>query len=877
MHLDTFLPPHERLAAEIAETLGGTDCPRLVVVTGPADELSAEVDALCARHERAGTGSGLKVVNLAMAEPAPNFHVADHLPQLAALRDKPGSLVVVKEAQRLSADAMATVETALRQLTAAVTCVCTVALPLPPQLRTVFPAAFARLRREGLARQVTLRPSTPSQLEAVVSALLRARPEPALLGRLWELTRGWPAAVRTLVDTYHQTDFLRIVDRHAYLTGHSAPLLPDTHEMMLSIRRMGADVFAAAKAMAVLGPLGAAAPCLVAQAVDVTEEAAVGLLDHLVQAGVLRRGRPGSRWRFRLPVTASALNAALGPFERRRLAQLAISALWQGEAQCADPGYLPDQLVIAGRMIDPERARQELLSSAGQAALNAPERSLPWLRAAAELTDDRSERVQILLTHAQTSLVHGMAHLGVASSDTVLRRYSEEIPDRQLLSVCFLHLSSMHEARDLDPLERIARGELWPYPGNRLERTVGRAFALSLLGRWQQTHDLIESARRDEEGDQVEPFIHAISPVTNLWLGVPDEFDEDVASMPERLADGRTTVGELRSHVGALLTLGELRRAEKLLDATRQLPYQLGIPSQMAMAVYRGDARTALELARKNVATSSTNGCDAYQTMMFQLAAVLQLCRGKLSRSRELVTIAQDRQPVLPHLLAVPEALYELQFGELDRARSVLLAALAEADENGVVAQTDNLWTYLADIANTGVGAEQLPVYLQRVEKIAANIGTGRAEINRLCVHALVHGDKTAAEAAIALVRERGQPLEQAVTIERLIRYGIADPALLSEVYVHFGELDALMARANTRALMRVHNVPVPGRQATVAENERLLAVLMVDGLGNRQIATVLGTSEKSVEGRLSRLFARAGYRSRVELATAVLTGQFQP
>ena len=51
----------------------------------------------------------------------------------------------------------------------------------------------------------------------------------------------------------------------------------------------------------------------------------------------------------------------------------------------------------------------------------------------------------------------------------------------------------------------------------------------------------------------------------------------------------------------------------------------------------------------------------------------------------------------------------------------------------------------------------------------------------------------------------------------------------------------------------------------------------MVDGLGNRQIATVLGTSEKSVEGRLSRLFARAGYRSRVELATAVLTGQFQP
>jgi DNA-binding NarL/FixJ family response regulator len=75
---------------------------------------------------------------------------------------------------------------------------------------------------------------------------------------------------------------------------------------------------------------------------------------------------------------------------------------------------------------------------------------------------------------------------------------------------------------------------------------------------------------------------------------------------------------------------------------------------------------------------------------------------------------------------------------------------------------------------------------------------------------------------------------------------------------------------------MRERNVAVPGRQSTVTENERLLAVLVAEGLGNKQLATVLRNSEKSVEGRLSRLFSRTGYRSRVELAMAILSDEFE-
>ena len=76
-----------------------------------------------------------------------------------------------------------------------------------------------------------------------------------------------------------------------------------------------------------------------------------------------------------------------------------------------------------------------------------------------------------------------------------------------------------------------------------------------------------------------------------------------------------------------------------------------------------------------------------------------------------------------------------------------------------------------------------------------------------------------------------------------------------------------------TAFLVRARKVAVPGRSETVAENERLLAVLIAAGLTNAQLATVLGSSEKSVEGRLTRFFNRTGYRSRAELATAALRG----
>lgn len=848
----------------------------VIALTGPAGvDSMAATEGLCALVTEAGQGKTdhrQTVVDLAFLESGPEFCLSDHL----TTSGRPGTVVLVKNVHELHPDALPGFEFTLRRLVAGgARCVCTVSLPMPPETRTAFGAVFDRLHRDRLVRPVNLRPLPRGRMGTFVTEVLGAVPEPALVTWLWELTWGWPGAIVSALKIHRDNGMMRVVDQHAYLTGHCAPALPTDHESVLALRRLGDTVWHTAKALVVLGPLGDAAPRLIAEALDLPEPEILAALTTLERTGMLRHRPTEGRWRFRTPLVAGTLKPLLGPFERRHLAVIAVSAIWSGQARATDAFHLPDQLVDAGRMTDSERARRELLACAERAAATDGDRTISWLRAAAELTADQAERAAILLTHAETCLLRGKAELCLESSGILLSDCGDDLPDGRLVPTLFLHLTALHEAGDVETLERIARGDEWPWPGTPLEQAVARAFTLSLVGRWRETHDLLEDIQRDDGAAEVAGYLRFIKPITDLWLGIPDDFDRDVATLPARVAAGAKPLGELTCHAGALVALGEFDRAERLIADTRQVAPKLGAPAQVIRAIYRGEIDEALEQARKHIAISAPNGCDAYQTVMFHLAATVQLLRGKLARSRDLVATARSRRPTLPHLLALPEAWYEVVFQEPGRARPILLTALSLADEHGVVAYTDALWATLAAVDWRLGRPDRLPEYLHRVEKIAGQLGTESAELHRLKLAALLHDDRHTADEALALTRRRGQPLDHAITIESLVRYGLADPALLPEAYALLGDLDALLARAWMRALMRKHDVTVPSRAATVAENERLLAVLMTEGLGNKQIAKALLTSEKSVEGRLSRLFTRTGYKSRVELAAAMLTGQF--
>ena len=83
------------------------------------------------------------------------------------------------------------------------------------------------------------------------------------------------------------------------------------------------------------------------------------------------------------------------------------------------------------------------------------------------------------------------------------------------------------------------------------------------------------------------------------------------------------------------------------------------------------------------------------------------------------------------------------------------------------------------------------------------------------------------------------------------------------------GELDAIGARAWAEQA-RTELARVGGRppsSGTLTTTERRVAELVGQGLQTKQVAARLFVSPKTVEGHLSRIYAKLGVTSRTELA----------
>jgi DNA-binding NarL/FixJ family response regulator len=103
----------------------------------------------------------------------------------------------------------------------------------------------------------------------------------------------------------------------------------------------------------------------------------------------------------------------------------------------------------------------------------------------------------------------------------------------------------------------------------------------------------------------------------------------------------------------------------------------------------------------------------------------------------------------------------------------------------------------------------------------------------------------------------------------------------LRAAYETYRELGAETMRRRTAHAMKAAGVDTPrnrrAKTGELTETELKLSQLVHDGLTNREIANVLMVSPKTVEVYLSRLFAKTGCASRIELAVAVSEGRIAP
>ncbi|QUQ68321.1 helix-turn-helix transcriptional regulator [Kutzneria sp. CA-103260] len=171
------------------------------------------------------------------------------------------------------------------------------------------------------------------------------------------------------------------------------------------------------------------------------------------------------------------------------------------------------------------------------------------------------------------------------------------------------------------------------------------------------------------------------------------------------------------------------------------------------------------------------------------------------------------------------------------------------------------------------IAAELLAVIEQLHQQGACRITTAIVSLAR----GLVHRDQTHAQAGAGHVRDRGYKSEMIGACLVAAQFAADPAAWLYEAYEIACQSGSQNLRDHVRGLIRDHGLPAPrprDRRDPFSDTELRIIELIRAGSTNRQIALDLNVSEKTVENHLTRLFARTGCRSRVELAAASLDGR---
>ncbi|MFI9383136.1 AAA family ATPase [Kutzneria sp. NPDC052558] len=722
--------------------------------------------------------------------------------------------------------------------------------------------------------EVRLRPLRRKETELLLTRTLQALPSRDLRAAVHRDCRGIPALVLAAVAGHRGSGALRIIDQHAYLVPpDQSPVLPADSPVLRQFQRDDPLVWEIGKALAVFHPLGDAAVGLVAEAIEADEQQVLAVLTALRAEGLLLEGP----WRFRAPLLAAALLSCLGPYDARSLSALAVTAIWQGSAHSPDHRYRLDRLVSAGRLVDPARAAEELLDGGSTHLVTEPAASVRWLGAAAERSTDPDQRAQATYRQAAGCTIAGDSAGAVANARIALTRDVDHHPTGALLELTIIELVGLQLSVGQEPLREFAETGWRSAPGGETNQLVARAAALALLDRSAEAHDLLSAFRSDwlSTGATTASMGLMLSSGAGL-LGRWADFELDCKHAP-RLAlwqEPRHKVLVAATWNWVWLLYGELGTARRVLAENGLTTGQLNPLNRMTHASLSGRWDEALELGRPALAGPDTTTTTGARVAAHQHLTGILIARGLPNRARRMLAMARAEPASLEHLLAGPDADLARLLGDPARARQVLTDGIEYAARHQLVVGVDELrWRLIELDLSVGATDAARRCLLDLVHD-AELAGTGRARRNLLMGRIAVLRDVDAAAEAMRLARRRDQLPELAGTLSVVCGYGLGDRNLLLEAYELYGELGALVPRALLRTLMRAQRVTVPGRQETVLENERLLARLVAEGLTNREVASLLETTEKSVEGRLSRLFQRIGYQSRAELANAQLTGE---
>jgi DNA-binding NarL/FixJ family response regulator len=650
-------------------------------------------------------------------------------------------------------------------------------------------------------------------------------------------------------------------------------------------------------------------PVIAAAVGEVTETDALLALDEAAALDLVRPTDAARGLRFRQPIVRWSIYEGCGPGWRIGAHARAAEAL----AERGAPATWRAGHVLRSAKRGDEDAIELLRTAADDAAPRAPAVAARWFRAALDLlgADAAPERHVALLTPLAASL--SAAGL-TAESREVLARLLALLParDRELRAGLLVMV-----ARDDQMLGRQGRArrlverELTDVRDSAARCVLHLALCLDhwfSLEREQLRSTAMLALDEARAADRPELVAEAVAQVAlgECELGATGEalIWLDVA---QRLIDGLSDE-QLAQRIDYLGVLGHANRsldrydaAAALFERALQLVRETG-QERLLVPLTVGLATVAVNLGRLDKARAlgdaARSAAQLLRNPRLHLWSELVVCRVALASGQlrealvagaDATAHAQDSWNTLlsanAHLVF---AAAQLESGEPAEARARILTQ-AGGDEFALVeCSMRPHWYGVLVEAELALGSHAAAEgWAARAEAAAAALELGSASAHAESARArvlLASGDARQASVLAMSAADRlgrvgatvqaaradvlaGRALADAgdrdAAIERLERGQAALAACGANRYRDEAarELRALGSRPSRRAYELGSGV------GALTKREREVAGLASSGLTNREIATRLFLSEKTIEGHLSRVFVKLGVASRIAIS----------
>ena len=759
--------------------------------------------------------------------------------------------------------------------------------PTPPDATVELTAMVDRLARRPHVSVIEVGPLPDGDVVTLIATRLAATPDPQLVSRCRDMSRGNPFYLEEMLRGYADAGALEVVGGVARLDPDAPlPRLSASSALLHRVFSLGKNVRAVARVLTAFQRFRLERIDLLAELAGLDLAQVDEAFDTMVRAGLVARVDRG--YAFAHPIVRETLAQDVGPAQRRRLHGRIAEHLRRERADGAPVDILELAAHVAASASPGDGEAAAVLTEAGDlTASGAPRAAAVWYGdaldllppGAAETADLRARLARSLYLAQRLEAAAEQARLALDAAGGSHARAAV------IRAVALSALGRTEEALAVTDVHERLEGEA------RARVLSERASLLVVLDRFEEAADCAVAATA-AAGGTATGDAHALARAAAARVAFAQGFVEEALSvLRETLADAgdRNSASLLAVRLlhASFLAYGGF--CDEALVALTDVEERIGRfggethrPAVSTLVVWArtwgGQWDGALERARTAAAEFERSGERFQRAQMHAAAALVHLHRGDLNQGRAL--LEADRGTVGSQSpTSLVTAMLHDALGETAQARDIIVAALDRESRTGRRQLTAQLLALLVAIEQAGDNPEAAAAALAQLESHVTEARlTPSLRVSLASARAVATRDPAHAREAVALAGSVGLGFDLAVN--RLLEGELADDErALADAYTRLRAMGAQGLSRRAAGALRDRGFSVPGRPARrgqdgLTETERGLARHVAQGMTNRQIGRAMHLSPKTVEAYLSRLYAKVGCASRIDLAVAVEAGR---